>query len=160
MGICKHLRVQSPCVFFSTSPLPFVVKRSLVTTVLHRCTSASEVLDRSKSCDRAQPRLPEVDSTFSLFHELQFLHAALDLVRSLVIVASWLQQLLQGGRWGGVGWGVSGGIGGGIVKLRSILGLEGESESLLEKEQSGSEVEQVWETGGSRGSSPLSTSKT
>lgn len=59
-----------------------------------------------------------------------------------------------------MGWGVSGGIGGGIVKLRSILGLEGESESLLEKEQSGSEVEQVWETGGSRGSSPLSTSKT
>lgn len=45
---------------------------------------------------------------------------------------------------------------GSIVKLRSILGLEGESESLLEKEQSGSEVEQVRETRESRGSSPLS----
>lgn len=74
-----------------------------------------------------------------------------------MIVASWLQQLLQGGRWGGVGG--ERGDWGGIVKLRSILGLEGESESLLEKEQSGSEVEQVWETGESRGSSPLSTSK-
>lgn len=107
VGIWKHLRVQSHCVFFSAAPSPFVVKQSLV---LHRCTSASEVLDLPKPCDKAQPRLPEVDSTFSLFHELQFLHASLDLVRSLVILASWLQQLLQGGRRGGVG--VSGGIGG------------------------------------------------
>lgn len=43
-----------------------------------------------------------------------------------------------------------------IVKLRSIPGLEGESESLLQKEQSGSEVEQVREKGESRGLSPLS----
>lgn len=143
--------------FFPASPLPFVVKRSLVTTALHRCTSASEVLDRPKSCDKAQPRLPEADSTFSLFHDLQFLHASLDLVLSLVIVAGWLQQLLKGGRRGGVGG--ERGDWGGIVKLRSILGLEGESESPLEKEQSGSEVEQVWEMGESRGSSPLSTSK-
>lgn len=45
---------------------------------------------------------------------------------------------------------------GSIVKLRSILGLEGESESLLEKEHSGAEVEQVRETRDSRGSRPLS----